>query len=55
MTRYVLFSGNQIYKIIDNVPDNLFPEPVPEIHHRLFIIFIKQGGEDEDEYPVYTV
>ena len=46
---------NQKYEIIDDLADILFPESVPEIHHRLFIIFIKQGGEDEDEDPVYTV
>jgi hypothetical protein len=35
--------------------ENLFSEPVPEIHHRFFIIFIKKGGKDENKAPVYGI
>ena len=51
----MLFFENQMCEIIDNLEDNLFPSSVPEIHHRLFIIFVQKGGKDEYDTPVNTV
>ena len=44
-----------MYKNIDHREEILFPEPVPQVHHGLFIIFIQKCGEDEDQSPVNDI